>query len=207
MLRLTGLLTLVAACSFTAAGGPDAGDGTSGDDAAPEDGTVAVDAAAVDAVAVDAVAVDAVAIDAPPPCPATYINGYRYVGTQQTWRVAEADCEDDSDGLTHLVVLDNDAERIAINTLITSLAGTDIWVGIMRDPPMPWVWRQVTGGPASYLPWEGDQPDNQSGDQQVVTLMRATGLLRDVSPGTSTARPALCECDRRPPTNADYADP
>ena len=95
-------------------------------------------------------------------------------------------------------------ELAAIIAALTAAGAPDVWGGVMRDAPQPWVWRVVTGGSASYLPWETGQPDNQSGDQQVVSLMRASGLIRDVSTGSSTDRAALCECDRRPPTNADY---
>ena len=187
MLRPTlAALALTSACAFTPAG-----DGAAAtDDAAPT-----TDARSTDGPALDA---------APPPCPAGYVGGYRVVSTLQSWRAAEADCEDDTTGLSHLVVIDNAGELAAVNAALAALAAGDVWVGVMRDAPMPWVWRAVTGGNASYLPWETGQPDDQSGDQQVVSLMRASGLLRDVSTGSSTNRAALCECDRRPPVDADY---
>lgn len=194
MLRSTlAALALTSACAFTPAG-----DGAAATDAATDDAAPATDGRTVDA------GIDARPIDAPPPCPATYVGGYRLVATAQSWRAAEADCEDDSTGLTHLVVIDDATELATVNAALTAAAAGDVWVGVMRDAPMPWVWRVVTGGNASYLPWEPTQPDNQSGDQQVVTLMRTSGLLRDVSTGSSTDRAALCECDRRPPMNADY---
>jgi len=187
-------LALTSACAFTPAG-----DGAAAtDDAAPT-----TDARSTDGPALDA-AIDARPIDAPPPCPGDYVGGYRLIPTAQSWRAAEADCEDDTTGLSHLVVIDNAGELAAVNAALAALAAGDVWVGVMRDAPMPWVWRAVTGGNASYLPWETGQPDDQSGDQQVVSLMRASGLLRDVSTGSSTNRAALCECDRRPPVDADY---
>lgn len=192
------LVAPLVACGFTPSGDVDG----STDDAAALDGP-ATDAGPLDAPP-DARAIDARAIDAPPPCPVTYPGGYRVITASQSWRAAEADCEDDTAGLSHLAVIDDAVELAAINTALTAAGAPDVWVGVMRDAPQPWVWRVVTGGSASYLPWETGQPDNQSGDQQVVSLMRASGLIRDVSTGSSTDRAALCECDRRPPTNADY---
>lgn len=199
MLRPTlAAMALTSACAFTPAG-----DGAAPTDAAADDAALATDARPIDAPAIDA-AIDARPIDAPPPCPVDYVGGYRLITTAQSWRAAEADCEDDTAGLSHLVVIDNAGELATVNAALAALAAGDVWVGVMRDAPMPWVWRVVTGGNASYLPWETGQPDNQSGDQQVVTLIRASGLLRDVSTGSSTDRAALCECDRRPPVDADY---
>ncbi|MBL8624028.1 MAG: C-type lectin domain-containing protein [Myxococcales bacterium] len=199
MLRSTlATLALTSACAFTPAG-----DGAAPTDAPADDAALATDARPIDAPAIDA-AIDARPIDAPPPCPGDYVGGYRLITTAQSWRAAEADCEDDTAGLSHLVVIDNVGELATVNAALAALAAGDVWVGVMRDAPTPWVWRVVTGGNASYLPWETGQPDNQSNDQQVVTLIRASGLLRDVSTGSSTDRAALCECDRRPPVDADY---
>ncbi len=194
----TILLVSLAGCTFTPAGSSlDPGD----DDGAVPDAPVAADAA-TDA-ATDA-AIDARPIDAPPPCPGSYVAGYRLITTAQSWRTAEADCEDDTTGLSHLVVIDDATELAAVNAALATAAAGDVWVGVMRDAPEPWVWRVVTGGNASFLPWEAGQPDNQSRDQQVVSLIRSSGLLRDVSTGSSVNRAALCECDRRPPVDADY---
>lgn len=195
------LIAPLVACGFTPSG--EVG-GLTDDDAAAIDGPgPATDAGPIDA-AIDVPAIDARTIDAPPPCPGDYTAGYRVITTSQSWRAAEADCADDTAGLSHLAVIDDVAELATINAALTAAGAPDVWVGVMRDAPQPWVWRVVTGGTASYLPWEPGQPDNQSGDQQVVSLIRASGLIRDVSTGSSVYRAALCECDRRPPTNADY---
>ena len=64
-----------------------------------------------------------------PTCPPGYVGGYRFVATQQTWIVAEADCDDDSAGAdqraTHLVVVDNGLERGAL-----ALLSNDQWLGL-----------------------------------------------------------------------------
>lgn len=226
MVRTSGLLCAVlAACSFTPSGDGDPPIDAPTDDGAVDDAT-ATDAAIVDAAVIDAPDIDAAPpidapppidarpidaappIDAPPMCPASYTSGYRLISTATTWRGAETDCEDDSTGLTHLVVINNQAELDGINAAI----GVDIWVGVVRDPvavdlPINWRWRWVTGGAAMFLPWETGQPDNQSNNQYVVSLINSSGLLRDVDIGTTTNRAALCECDRMPPVDADYMNP
>lgn len=159
--------------------------------------------ASIDAVAVDA-PIDAFMLDAPMGCPLGYTSGYRYIAAVQSWRAAEADCENDSSGRTHLIVINDQAELAAINAAIS----TDLWVGVVRNPApdrSSWQWRAVTGGPATFLPWEAGQPDNASGNQLVVSLIDASGLLRDVD--ISSTRAALCECDGLPPIDANYVDP
>ncbi len=151
---------------------------------------------------------DALTTDALTTCPAGYTSGYRYISAAQTWRAAEGDCEDDSTGVTHLIVINDQAELAAVNAAVA----TDIWVGVVRDPVVPdgpssWQWRWVTGGPALFLPWEASQPDNASGAQFAVSLINATGQLRDIDVSSTSARAALCECDGLPPINADYLDP
>ena len=201
MLRLawvTALLT--AACSFTPAGDAPGDDVAA--DAPDGDAPPARDARDVDA------AIDARPVDAPPPCPATYTAGYRSITTAVSWRDAERDCEDDAPGLTHLVVIDDATELVTVNGLVSASSVGDAWVGVVRDPAATqaeWRWRWVTGGTASFLPWEADQPDNASGNQLVVVLIAGSGQLRDID--ISQVRNAVCECDRRPPMNADYQNP
>lgn len=210
------LCATLAACSFTPSGGDElridaATDDAAALDAATDDAAPLVDAAEIDARVVDAPPpvdareIDAAPpIDAPPMCPVGYVAGYRYIATTQSWRSAEDDCEDDSNGLTHLVVINDQAELDGINAAIA----TDIWVGVVRNPTSGgggWRWRWVTGGDATFLPWEGGQPDNASGEQLVVTLVNDSGRLRDID--ISISRAALCECDRMPPVEADYLDP
>ncbi len=167
------------------------------------DEPLAPDAQTADGSPLDTPA-DAFTRDAPTQCPIDYVNGYRHIATMQTWRAAEADCEDDSAGLTHLLVIDDPSELAAINTAIAA----DVWIGVVRNPApdrSTWRWRAVTGGLATFIPWEVDQPDNASSNQLVVALIDASGAARDVD--ISSSRAALCECDGLPPIDADYLDP
>jgi Lectin C-type domain len=179
-------LVVMAGCGFAPRGSGTGPEGT-GDDARP--GMVA-DARADLAVE-------------PPPCPPTYTASYRLIATTELWLTAEQACEADAPGAAHLVVLDDDAERATIATLIQSLPG-DAWVGIVRDPggTSPWPWRLVTGGPATYAPWESTEPNNMSGNQYVGVMRKSSGQLFDY--GVDQVEYAVCECDRRAAVNADY---
>jgi hypothetical protein len=129
--------------------------------------------------------------------------GHRLLATAGLWLDAEHACELDAPGASHLVVIDDDAERALLATLIQALPG-DAWVGIVRDPggQSPWPWRLVTGGAASFAPWEGSEPNNMSGNQYVAVMRKTSGFLYDY--GIDQSLYAVCECDRRSAVNADY---
>jgi hypothetical protein len=190
VVRLAGVVCVgLAGCGFGAdAPGAGVADGSPGVEVA--------DAAIDGEVPVDAL-VDAA------PCPASYdANGHRGLVATGTWLAAEAACEADAPGRAHLVVLDDDAERAAVATLIQALPG-DAWVGIVRYPGDPWEWRYVTGGPATYAPFEGAEPNNMSGNQFVTVIRRSSGFLYDYGVDQAGVY-AVCECDGRPPVDADY---
>jgi len=137
------------------------------------------------------------------PCPSSYAGGYRLVTTPMTWLASEESCEADLPGQTHLVVIETEAERVAVAELAQALAG-DAWVGIVRDPggQAPWPWHYVTGGDATFAPFEGSEPNNMSGDQFTVVIRKSSRFLYDY--GVGNLVPAICECDNRPPIDADY---
>ncbi|MEZ4404588.1 MAG: C-type lectin domain-containing protein [Kofleriaceae bacterium] len=204
-MRAVGILLVAAVgCAFQPTGQAGGAPDGAAADAAVTDGPPG-DAPSPDAEALDAPPIDAVPIDAAPMCPG-YVGGYRFVATSQSWRAAEADCEDDAPGRSHLVVIDDTTELVVV-AAIAAANTRDVWVGVVRDgtdstSPADWAWRWVTGGPATYLPWETGQPNNAGGFQLVVELGWTTGRLKDV--GTAVADAAICECDGRPPVAADY---
>ncbi len=106
-------------------------------------------------------------------------------------------------GHTHLVVIETEAERVIVAELAQTLPG-DAWVGVVRDPggDAPWPWRYVTGGAATFAPFEAAEPNNVSGDQFTVVLRKSSRFLYDYGVGEQVY--AICECDHRPPINADY---
>lgn len=201
MRRLAIVCLLLSACGFER-GGLDpstASDGGDDDTDAARDVDGAV--AELDA-AIDAQPIDAPMIDAPPAavCPGTYTGGYRYISAAAGWLAQERDCEDDQAGRTHLVVINDIVESgVVIGALSAIGAGNEVWVGVVRDSSST-TWRAVTGGNAPYLPWGTGQPD--LGNQYVVRVDKFTGGFYDR--GADDALPALCECDGRPPVNADW---
>ena len=141
--------------------------------------------------------------DPVPACPLTYTAGYRFDATLRTWLVAEQACEADLPGHTHLVVLETEEERALVGELAQTLPG-DAWIGMVRDPggTAPWPWRYVTGGAAAFAPFEGGEPNNLNGNQLVVVLRKGSRFLYDY--GVVEQVYSICECDHRPPVNADY---
>ncbi len=123
MRRLYVVLMVTAGCGFTAP----AGEGQPADARKSIDGSVPGDGSQLDAP-------PDMQIDAPAGamCPATYMpilalaastSRYRFVASSAEWLDAENDCEDDAaigELPTHLIVLDNTAEKVA---MIGGLAG------------------------------------------------------------------------------------
>lgn len=147
-------------------------------------------------------------IDAPidaRPCGAGYVDGYRVYATEGTWLQAETNCESDNG---HLAVLDTPAARAAAVAAARDSTTSELWVGLVRDQSgaaAPWPWRWVTGVAAvEPLGWQPGQPDN-GGDQTqyVVRMDRDSGALFDRDFTDASLR-ALCQCDGKPPVNADF---
>lgn len=161
----------------------------------------APDAATPDA-APDAM-VDASPPDAMPdasPCPSGYAPAaggtsmYRTVAGFSSWRTAEADCEDDGPG-THLVVVDDAAENVAVDDMLFG----NLWLGI-SDRVSEGSFLAVTGGAAPYLDWAAFQPDDFFG--QDCVSMNENARYSDVDCGS--LRGYVCECDGIAPDPTSY---
>jgi hypothetical protein len=149
---------------------------------------------------------DAAPPDARPPlaCPDGYQadpttgSSYRLspAGIFLDWSFAEGACADDGKG-THLVVIDDDAElgRVAALT-----GGNAAWIGI-SDRVTEDQFLRVTGGEATFLPWQSHQPDN-SGLFGEDCVELTGGKLNDQ--GCSTLERYVCECDGRNPDPAAF---
>ena len=153
--------------------------------------------------------------DAPPVaiCPSGYspINGagmYRAVeSTTKSWQAAAADCNDDDDtggpysGFTHLVVLGNDIERIAITTGTTPISG-NTWIGLSdldTEGTYVWVTAEPTGGyPMVGMepPWDTDDPDDAGGNEDCIRF-KGSFVLEDKP--CSDTESYVCECDAYAP--------
>lgn len=179
-------IAALASCAFRPSGGAvddQRGDGGPGDQdsddaAAATDGPAPIDARPVDAhPAFDASA-----------CPADY----RAMGNQATryriidggtWVAAEAACEHDAPGLTHLAVFSDDGERDAVGTaLFFSGEFRRTWIGVLNDGTAHTVtgeplYPAISVGPGQAVSWVRD----------LFTPFRAEAM--------STSYAAACECD------------
>ena len=92
------------------------------------------------------------------PCPGPYqthaTGCYRVVLSTASWEEAEADCEDDVPGATHLVVFETPEEHDLVWNL--GPAEWDLWIGLVYDGS---TWRWVTGSAPGFSRWEGDGMD------------------------------------------------
>lgn len=142
-------------------------------------------------------------IDADTTCPVDYqplaIVGsvYRLGEMTTNWYAAAADCADDS-AVSHLIVVNSDAERIVLES---ASGGFSRWIGLTdMTVEGTFVWsstQSVAPPPASGPPWGAGQPDAQTALQDCVRMEGTSGG----SPGffddaecTSGFR-YMCECD------------
>jgi hypothetical protein len=162
--------------------------------------------AAADA-SIDATSIDMTQL---PSCPTTYTvtlansaSKYRVVDDSVLWPAAEADCEDDGTN-THLIVLNSDAERLALQPY----SALERHIGY-SDAVDEGTWIPVTDDPDIYddlvmlkvPPWGGGEPNQGSGGN---CLAIATGL--DFRDRTCESEPAsyICECDAYPADSANF---
>lgn len=142
-------------------------------------------------------------------CPIRYTvtfgmtSRYRVVDDVVSWEAAEADCADDGT-TTHLVVLNNDAERLALTPYATAerhIGYTDTrsegtWIPITNDPD---VYADLVA--LSSPPWNGGEPNEGTSGN---CLALSTNLdFRDRS-CASQAAAYVCECDHLAPNPANF---
>jgi len=160
------------------------GDDGPGDDDAHSDGNVGTDAA-----------IDA----APVVCPGNYItlgvgtSVYRLETNSVDWLSAEQSCEADGQ---HLVVVDDVVELSAV---AAAISGQNIWIGV-TDRKAIGTWLKVTGGTATYLPWDSSEPDLAALECVYIDAL----TLKLVDQGCGSGRRAVCECDTVAPDPTSY---
>ena len=143
-------------------------------------------------------------------CPMDYelelVAGSRYRITANTFNAWDSsdDCNDDSDGLTHLAVAETVDELTTLREALIAKGQTRWWLGAVQPPvgvTMPldrWLW--ATGAQINKLMWaaspqEPDDADNVEQDhlEQFAVIEEARPGLVDID-GAFGNR-ALCECD------------
>ena len=154
-------------------------------------------------------------------CPGIYdlsrdTSRYRLPPTKAVWAAAEADCEDDTAGWSHLVAIDSDSEWDWVRTAAALTHGPE-WhaIGVVRDADNASApWRTVTGGTAPIMHWRQtlgpDEPNNTAPGEPVVVIDTAFNLTHSPSIGgyldvtVDLSVYYVCECDGRPPVDATY---
>lgn len=160
---------------------------------------------------------DAPATDAPAPltdCPGGYssangsFNQYRVVPMAMDWLTAAVDCRNDESpgtrGRTHLVVLDDDAERDALQTFV---GGASFWVGLSsRREANRYQW--VTAQPVAYPmleSWQPGEPNDPVGCVRVRSTVEPNGSPSLLDGGLcSQLFRYVCECDLHPDDGSRY---
>jgi hypothetical protein len=132
-------------------------------------------------------------------CPANYTtllgafndSRYRVVDNSSDWDSAQAACEADGH---HLAIPDDASER---NALYNALIAQNIWVGV-TDRITEGVYRSVTGGTVTYLPWGLGEPD----PEDCIYIEGLTTMFR--TQDCTSGRRYICECDGAPADPASY---
>lgn len=143
-------------------------------------------------------------LDAGLACPADYtlafesrpVSRYKHVTALLDWRSAADACDSDRTGATHLVVLDDEAERVEAIMAVGTTA--DVWIGLTdqrEEAVYLWVTEQpvavpLPGGP----PWADDRPDDTNHTQNCVR-MNPGHLMRIDDNSCANTFQFLCECD------------
>ena len=144
-------------------------------------------------IAIDAgVAIDA-AIDAVPAAPCS--SGYAPIGgslhlykvfNNDSWDRAARDCK--LTGTTAYLAIPDDAGELA--DLVSLATTSDVWVGI-DDKQQSGTFVTQKGAPATFLPWDEDQPE-QGGGKDCVQTVSSTKIATD---RCNSSRAVVCECE------------
>ena len=161
--------------------------------------------------------VDQQTVDAAAVCPASYNLAvatsptvYRYEPTNKTWLDAELSCETESAGITHLIVLSDDTERLGIvGALADTGVTTTIWIGLsdrISEGSFRWVSAEPVGmPPLENPPWPPGQPDDNGG-QDCVRIQGSTTVAPTLFDDTQCGLmfDYVCECDAYAPDPRNF---
>jgi hypothetical protein len=185
--RITVVIGLLGGCGFSP------GNGATGD-GAPDATSTTPDAGNAADGAADAARPDARDCG---PAYAEVAGGqtgsrYRFVDLDAQWLDAEAACEIDG---AHLVVLGDAAERDAMLGVVGTV---NVWIGV-TDRIVELAWLDVTGAPATFLPWATGEPSTNPNHDCLVMRAGQTaenGNFNAKSCDNDLTPPSyLCECD------------
>lgn len=162
-----------------------------------------------------AAVIDTFSVDA---CPADYsiigpTSRYRLINQNTKAWLHSDDCNDDLPGATHLVAIDDPAERGLIESAINGVDGLQnnrVWVGGVQAPSLATVstgWLLVSGEPLAIALWGGGEPNDggaiEDNGENFAGLERNRVGLVDFP--TLDDQTAICECDGKPLAEAAKA--
>ena len=134
-------------------------------------------------------------VDAPPDvprCPSGYMTLpgggtklYRLVVEPAPWANQRATCR--ADGSPSQLAVPGDAAELQA---ISTLAGTDAWIGIY-DAPLEGTYITSYNQPATFLPWGPGEPDNKANQDCVRALAGGEAIETQLC---ATESIAVCEC-------------
>lgn len=146
-------------------------------------------------------------------CPASYTltlpgqsSRYRVITDgRKAWEHAD-DCADDLAGATHLVAVDDLAERAHVEAAVTDvggIAGNKAWLGGVQPRDQIGVrigWLTITGGPLLDGLWDDGEPNDggvveDNGENFAGVERGRTGLVDFPS---NDNYGGVCECDGKP---------
>lgn len=148
--------------------------------------------------------------------PSVPTSKYRLLLASAKYFVQYTDCVNDSSGLTHLVIYNNQTEAMQVGAMYGAVAGfgpnSVFYIGGVQAPNQPgpatsWLW--LTGGPILTM-WSNGAPndgDNIENNRENVARSVTSGLIEDAL--ASLLVNGVCECDGYgvEPTIATYVPP
>jgi len=115
---------------------------------------------------------------------------YRLFTTVKTWTEAYAACARLGG---HLVSVTTDAEGAFVTDMARRAPNEVTWVGL-TDEGSEGAFRWITGEPVTYTQWSDNQPDNNGGGENYVSIFRDFGYRwNDASNGWKSSY--VCEWD------------
>jgi hypothetical protein len=139
-------------------------------------------------------------------CPTNYdlraaSSTYRYADTGTMWAIAQGACDADLPGRTHLAVLTDEAERIALKNLLRDhMISSNVWIGLSdRRVERDYRWvtaEQVGTPPLQNPPWAAPANTSDADDCVVMfglQVIALDGLFDEQQ--CSTTFDFVCECD------------
>jgi lectin-like protein len=95
----------------------------------------------------------------------------------------------------HLAIVETPEEATALSTVIVADPSFQFYAEGVTDAAVEGTWLTVLGGPATYLPWAGGQPDGAGGGDGDCGIINYSGQLYDYYCDLAHPYAFACECE------------